>query len=218
MDQPITPVSQSQSQLTEDQLKFVSKLSWSALAFGPIYFFANGLIVEGFLFLVPFYNIYLWIKGFIQGRKMSWQKGEWKSFDSYRRRQRLLGKIAVAYVAIAVIFIATVGTLVYSVLAGVRSASKNFTDDLVSGNVQQAYSVDTSQDFKSNNSATDLQNFADTYHVEHGSFSYDSWEQVNGTAVASGIFTSSAGEKYNFSLSLIKNSSMWEVDAIQIKR
>lgn len=68
-----------------------------------VWYLANGFIGRAFLLFIPFYNLYLWIKGSLHGRQMSWERGDWKSFATYKRRQVLIDRFAVWFVIVVVL-------------------------------------------------------------------------------------------------------------------
>jgi len=98
--------------LTPEQQSFVNKFSWRALFLNAIYCFCMGLIVEGFLFFIPFYNVYMLFNIDIHGRRLSWEKGEWRDFATYEKRQKLMVKIAKIFLVIYAVFLVLYAVLV----------------------------------------------------------------------------------------------------------
>jgi hypothetical protein len=208
-------------ELSPEQQQFVSKWSLSALVLGPIYFWANGLIVEGFLYFVPFYNIYLIFKGLVRGRKMAWEKGEWIDFAHYEKRQRILGKVSLVYfIAIILFFVATFGISVialYEGLKGPNEAVNKFTSEIIAGNVNQAYNEDTTQGFKSTGSPDEFKSFLDQNNVIGGKFSFNSWSRVNDITTVTGTLSDSAGNSQPVEITLVKVNSVWKVSSFSLK-
>lgn len=92
----------SSTGLTPDQVQFIDKFSLGGLLIPQIHLFATHLIKDGFLLMVPFYNIYVWLRGAFRGRRRSWETGEWKDFASFERRQRLMDKAALIILAVII--------------------------------------------------------------------------------------------------------------------
>lgn len=104
--------------LTAEQQAFINKFSLGGFFIPQIHFFATNLIRDGFLLLVPFYNIYVWLRGAFKGRSRSWETGEWKSFESFQRRQKTMDKAAliilavvIAYFVVVFLFVMAVGSM-----------------------------------------------------------------------------------------------------------
>lgn len=77
--------------------KFVRSWSWGAFFLGFIWALSSRLYGWGialfFLSFVPIANLIFWIYFSVVGRKKSWEKGKWESFDAFKNRQKLLDKI-----------------------------------------------------------------------------------------------------------------------------
>lgn len=75
---------QTNQTMTPEQEQFLGKFSIGALTLGMFYAFGSLLLKEGFLMLIPIYNIYLWIKLMFSGRRLSFERGSWLSFEAYQ--------------------------------------------------------------------------------------------------------------------------------------
>jgi hypothetical protein len=78
--------------LTQDQIDFINKPTIAGVL-GPWCALASGLYREFWLFFIPFYNIYLFFKLIINGRKMAWEKNP-KDYDNFYSHQKSLSKVA----------------------------------------------------------------------------------------------------------------------------
>lgn len=92
------PVSIS-STVTTDQNTFINKWSWGGFLLYVVYFLGSRNYKRAFLYFlgsaVPIWDIYLWIKSGLRGRKLVWESAKWQDFESYYRRQKLLDKIGI---------------------------------------------------------------------------------------------------------------------------
>jgi len=88
--------------LTPEQIKFIRGGSLSAFFGGLIWALGNKLWLWVLLGLIPFVNIYVWLKLTFHGRRMSWEKGDWQSFEQFKNRQKVVAWIVLAF---AVLFI-----------------------------------------------------------------------------------------------------------------
>lgn len=89
--------------LTEEQIEYIESWSWGAFFGGLIWpvFSRVGLWwIIGWL--VPFLNIYVWIKLSLHGKKISWQKWNWGSFEKFQKRQQLLGTIIAIFIGVSI--------------------------------------------------------------------------------------------------------------------
>ncbi len=99
-----TPPAPAAKTVTPEQAAFIGRGSFGAFSLGLIYFLASGLMIDALLSLVPIVNLYIWIRGIIRGRKMSWEKGQWADFTTYQNRQKLLDKIGIVVLIISFAF------------------------------------------------------------------------------------------------------------------
>lgn len=99
-----TPPVQVSKNLTPEQTAFIGRGSFGAFSLGIFYFLACGLMMDALLSLIPFVNLYIWIRGIISGRKMSWEKASWTDFATYQKRQKLLDKIGIVVLIVSFIF------------------------------------------------------------------------------------------------------------------
>lgn len=120
---PITSTSSTDTQaLTPEQQAFVRQWSLGALLIPQIYFFAVNSVRDGFLLFIPFYNVYVWLRGAVHGRQRSWDTGEWKSFASFEKRQRLMDKAGLIIFAVIIAYVLFVISIMGAVLVGILNA------------------------------------------------------------------------------------------------
>ena len=123
---PAAPASELPS-LTPEQTAFINRASFGAFGTGMLYFFAAGMPGQGFAFFIPFYNIFVWIRGIVKGRRMSWERGEWKNFEVYHKRQKYMDKAAVVLV---IVFAAYFALMIFVVAGSFSlSASRDRAND-----------------------------------------------------------------------------------------
>jgi hypothetical protein len=92
--------------LSPEQEAFVNSRSIAALTFGPkIFYSLNGLLKEQFLSEIPIYGLKMWKDSGQFGRKLVWEKGTWKDFDSFKKRQVLLDHVGIVYAAVGILAI-----------------------------------------------------------------------------------------------------------------
>lgn len=89
--------------LSIEQIKFICNWSMGAFFGQPIWSFGNKLYLWGLGSFIPLFNIYVWIKVCISGRQMAWEKGGWKSFEQFKKRQTIVAWIIVAIVILSVV-------------------------------------------------------------------------------------------------------------------
>lgn len=92
-----SPVAPSNTNLTDEQKKFID--SWAMGGFlGPWYLILNNATKSApWSILIPFQLAR-------KGRRIVWDTGVWQEFESYRKRQLLLDKIAL-FLSVAPLFI-----------------------------------------------------------------------------------------------------------------
>lgn len=81
--------------LTPEQITFINKWSWGAFFSFPVWVLGNGLYIWILASIVPFFNIYAWIKLSANGRKMAWEEHTWINFDQFKQRQKTMAWIIV---------------------------------------------------------------------------------------------------------------------------
>jgi uncharacterized protein YpmB len=203
--------------INNDQEKFINRWSFGAFSLSIIYFFASGLIKQGLFMFIPFYNIYIWIKGIVKGRKMSWEKGEWKDFETFKKRQKMLDRIGIVLVIIFVVFFALILFFVSSSLSAPTKTANNFMDDLAAGQVQSAYDL-TSSKLHSSASADEFRQLmsdesSGLSQIQSYGFNYRSAENKDGIseAVMSGSLTLKDGRTTPLEVDLAKENGVWKV-------
>lgn len=76
--------------LTPEQIYYIHSWSWGAFLGGTIWPLGNKLWLWTLLSLIPLVNLYSWIKLAMNGRQLSWEKGNWQNFDHFKKRQKLV--------------------------------------------------------------------------------------------------------------------------------
>jgi len=88
--------------LTPDQINYIRKWSWGAF-FGQLFWpLGNKLYFWSLAVFIPFFNIYAWFKLSISGRKMAWEKGGWKNFEQFKKRQKIMALIIGVFIILGV--------------------------------------------------------------------------------------------------------------------
>lgn len=211
---------QNSAVLTPEQEAFTKKWSWGALFMPGIYFFASGLMREGIYSLIPFLNIYFWIKGFFRGRKMSWEGGEWKNWDIYEKRQRILDTIGIVVMVVMTVLI--IVAIIIPIILGlyftqpaVRSANV-FFEDIAAGRIERAYNEAT-PDFRTRSPLSDFEQFVgeNEYMKRYAESSFSSRSFSGSAATLTGKITTSNGERYSVEVDLQKIDGIWRVDGFK---
>jgi len=78
------------SNLSSEQIKYISGLSWGAVFGGIFWTLGNKLFLWSLGYFVPLLNIYIWVRMITGGRKISWEKGNWKDFNQFKKRQKII--------------------------------------------------------------------------------------------------------------------------------
>ncbi len=181
-----------------------------------IYFFVSGLFKEALFTFVPFLNIYIWIKGFVRGRRMSWEKGEWKSFEVYQKRQRIMdwvGIIFLGFVLLASVIPIVLG--LYFTGPAVQSAD-TFFREIAAGRIEQAYN-EASPEFQEVAPLEEFGQFVDEYAFmkRYADYSFSSRSFSGNTATLTGKIITENGEKYPVEVWLRKVDGVWRVDGFE---
>jgi len=107
------------------QEKFIGGWSWGAFFLGFIWALASRLYLYGVLMLVasfiPVVNLAVWIYFAIAGKKVSWAKGQWESFEVFEKRQRLLNKIGLVVFLVMILLAAFAIVRFVAALSGAQA-------------------------------------------------------------------------------------------------
>lgn len=87
-------------ELTEEQKRYIEGLAWAALLSASIWALGNKLWWWFLGSLIPIWNIYVLLKLFLHGRRMSWKKGKWENFEKFHRRQLYIWWVIATLVAL----------------------------------------------------------------------------------------------------------------------
>lgn len=91
--------------LSEDQVEYIAKWSWSAFFLHWIWTLCNrGVRFWTLGYFAPLINYYFFIKLSMHGRRMTWESGKWRSFKEFRKRQTILAWVAWIVSILGVIF------------------------------------------------------------------------------------------------------------------
>ncbi len=205
--------------LAPDQQAFINKWSFGAFIMSPIYFFASGLILEGLLVIfVPFYNIYLYFKGIFRGRRMSWAKGNWKDFETFKKRQKFLDRLGIIFLCLEFLLI---GGIIVLVMVGTNASRKEahqFLDEISAGKITAAYN-ETTSDFQKQTSLEDFKTMVagDAVLKNQESVSFNHIATYDdGSADFSGTLTGKNGSKEPIELKLMYDSDGWKVQYLKL--
>ena len=124
--------------LTKEQSDYINKATIGGIL-GPIYAIAVGLYKEFWMFFIPFYNIYLFIKIIKDGRKMAWEKSN-KDFASFEHRERNISKIAkILLGALVAFWILEFVFFVFLFSGSGSDVAKSFTQNIFTGGDVSSY-------------------------------------------------------------------------------
>jgi hypothetical protein len=90
--------------LNGEQAVFVSRVSWGAFFNPLVWGLGNKVYLWAVLSLIPFFNIYVWIKLTLYGRQMAWERGRWKDFEQFKKRQKIMAWIILSLKIFSLIF------------------------------------------------------------------------------------------------------------------
>ena len=82
--------------LTQEQERFIKRVSWGALGLGWVWMVFSKLYIYAVVsFLILPANFILSVIFFLHGRKSSWESREWESFEVFQKKQEQLDALAV---------------------------------------------------------------------------------------------------------------------------
>jgi len=73
--------------LSLEQIEFTSDFCWGAIISPFIWALINKLYLWAIASIIPLLNIYIRFKLFFDGKKIAWEKGEWKNFKHFKETQ-----------------------------------------------------------------------------------------------------------------------------------
>lgn len=211
---PNAPTVPPRPSLSPDQDRYVHKASFGAFALGMIYCFANGLIKEGFLMFIPFYNIYLYVKMIFRGRRLGWERGYWPSFEAFKHRQKILDRIGIIFFAAAVFLGLLSGVGVWYATKDAADTAKNIVNELAHGRIDDAYRRATPY-LQSDISKVELQDLVKTRpefkDFESVSITSTDVRSEGGltTATMKGTIRTKSGAKHPIEIDLEKTNGKW---------
>jgi hypothetical protein len=89
--------------LTPDQINYINRLSWGAFFCTFIWALGNKLYLWAFGCFVPFWNVYVWLNLFVDGRRMAWEKNKWISFKQFTRRQIIMAVVIAIFIILRIL-------------------------------------------------------------------------------------------------------------------
>jgi hypothetical protein len=203
--------------LTPEQEKFLKKWSWGALVMPTIYFLISGLMKEALFTFIPFLNIYIWIKGIVSGRRMSWERGEWKSFEVFQKRQKVTDWIGVVFLALVLAAsIIPIFLALFLTSPAVTSADMFFRE-VAAGRVEEAYRS-ASPGFREVAPLEDFESFVEenAFMKRYADYSFASRSFSGDTATLTGKIITENGEKYPVEVWLLRVDGVWRVDGFEL--
>ena len=88
--------------LSDEEINKIIGFSWSAFFMPPVFAFGNKLWFWALGSFVPFWNVYVWFRLTIDGRKMVWEK-ENISPVQFRQRQKIITWVVVGLLILSVV-------------------------------------------------------------------------------------------------------------------
>src|SRR3989344_4618612 len=98
-----TNTSESKEELSDEGKKYINRWSWGATFFGFWWALFSKIPVYSLLYLIPIANLFFIFYFGKKGRRLSWEKGKWKSFNDFKRRQKVLDRIGIFVIGIGVV-------------------------------------------------------------------------------------------------------------------
>jgi len=89
--------------LTDAEIAYVQGWSWPAFLSPTVWALASKMYLWAFLSLIPFVNLYVWIKLSVDGRAMTWEQKEWQNFTQFRARQKIVIWIILVIIVMGVL-------------------------------------------------------------------------------------------------------------------
>lgn len=89
----------------EDVERFIRRPSVGGLLWTQAYAFGSRQYIWFVLSILPLTGLIALPAMFLFGRRWSWHKGGWESFEEYKRRQILLDRIGTAWVLLLMVMI-----------------------------------------------------------------------------------------------------------------
>lgn len=116
----------TKQELTDEDRSYLKKWSWGALFLGFWWTLFSRIKVYSLLFLIPFANLFFFFFFGKKGRRFSWEKGNWKSFEEFQKRQKKLDKIGKIFIILYVIVaVGILSTLLLLQLGTARAKARD---------------------------------------------------------------------------------------------
>ncbi|MEK7105721.1 MAG: hypothetical protein AAB865_03495 [Patescibacteria group bacterium] len=120
--------------LTDEQLHLVTGASLGAFLNPFVWAMGNHLYWWAAGMLVPFWNLYVWVRLVVEGRRMSFEKG-WSNFEFFKKSQKTILQVIVILIVVQVVIplIMVIGNLIFlqtftSSFTGSNSATNTATN------------------------------------------------------------------------------------------
>ncbi len=88
--------------LAIEQIAYTQGWSWGACWGSLVWALGNKLYWWALGMLVPIWNIYVWIKLSVDGRKLAWEKGGWQGFEQFKNRQKIMAWVILIIIILGV--------------------------------------------------------------------------------------------------------------------
>lgn len=113
--------------MSDESLRFVTGWSWAAFFCTPVWALGNKLWFWFLGSLVPFWNVYVWLKLSVDGRQIAWERSS-EHIGAFRKRQKI-----IAWVVLALFVLGIVSSVMDAVngpsKTGVSSAAREIACD-----------------------------------------------------------------------------------------
>lgn len=88
------------SHLSDEHIRQVTKWSWGAFFSPTVWALGNRQWLWALGTIVPFWNLYVWIKLAADGRTIAWERAN-VTLDQFEKRQRIIGWVIVALIVLS---------------------------------------------------------------------------------------------------------------------
>jgi len=88
--------------LSEEDFRYVTGWSWGAFFGSVVWALGNKLWLWALGTLVPFWNVFVWIKLSVDGRQMAWESST-ESIVAFRKRQKVVAWVVAVLIVLAIV-------------------------------------------------------------------------------------------------------------------
>jgi len=93
---------QPSTTLTRNDQIYLNNLSWGAFFCPLIWALGNKLYIWAIASLVPFLNLYVWLKLFFDGRQIAWENNKQIDFSAFKTRQKTIVWLNILFYILAI--------------------------------------------------------------------------------------------------------------------